>query len=371
MPIAVVDTNAVQLAAADDRARMVRQLRSGTVTVYLGEDPQVTVNGGWPLEPGDSVTWEAGKPLYAIAPGRTTVYVEAAATSVFQASAVADQLVASGLAQDIADRIQIAGAPSIDDPQTLAADTFNAPAALASHSVGGGNLDVARYQSIAVRLVTAMTGAVLTAPATSGHIYISHYAAGTLIAVDEFLYLGDNQSSRIFAKAPAIVVPARGDQILVEVDYGTAGVPMTCTVVGSYRAVQKPSYFCGHGFFGASGLGNVNAGDGLDGFSSWVVAGLAASASWNEWPVLYAGPAILFFDSAAAITAGTITITVRDTAGGVSLGQGIVVPTGTSRVFEAMPFTVPARPVQLRITNSAAGVPLPAAAVLTITQETS
>ena len=114
----------------------------GAETVYL--DSQANVNtGGFPLGVNSSMVWDANRPLYAYA-GNGQLLVSENSGNLFDAQAVAAEIIAGGLAGDIAAQIALNGAPPIDQPVLL----------YSNNSLGVGtwspvlNEDVRKYQSI-------------------------------------------------------------------------------------------------------------------------------------------------------------------------------------------------------------------------------
>lgn len=89
----------------------------GAETIYVDNAPIPVGSGaGLPLGSGSSMIWDANKPLYAAAPltGNGQLLVIENSGNLFDAQAVAVEIINAGLAQDIAQQIAITGAPPID-----------------------------------------------------------------------------------------------------------------------------------------------------------------------------------------------------------------------------------------------------------------
>lgn len=74
---------------------------------------------GFPLGAGSSMVWDANRPLYAYSELGTTLLVTENSGNLFDSQAIAQSLANSGLAAEIAQHIQVSGAPPINKTQLL------------------------------------------------------------------------------------------------------------------------------------------------------------------------------------------------------------------------------------------------------------
>ena len=170
----------------------------GAETVYL--DSQANVNtGGFPLGVNSSIVWDANRPLYAYA-GNGQLLVSENSGNLFDAQAVAAEIIAGGLAGDIAAQIALNGAPPIDKMTLLAA--------IPLLGANVGNLwqgDATNYNSLFVILFPSSSNSAGTAD-----VYINHYAtyngSQKLVYTDFASFYGWSVS-----KAQIFVAPVRGD----------------------------------------------------------------------------------------------------------------------------------------------------------------
>ena len=170
----------------------------GAETVYL--DSQANVNtGGFPLGVNSSMVWDANRPLYAYA-GNGQLLVSENSGNLFDAQAVAAEIIAGGLAGDIAAQIALNGAPPIDKMTLLAATPLL--------GANVGNLwqgDATNYNSLFVILFPSSSNSAGTAD-----VYINHHAtyngSQKLVYTDFASFYGWSVS-----KAQIFVAPIRGD----------------------------------------------------------------------------------------------------------------------------------------------------------------
>lgn len=120
---------------------------TGSTTIYLEQDQAASALSGQPLRAGATKEWSMGSELWAVcASGETGTLNVGLPGSIFDTrlvgSETATALLASGLADAIAERIEIRGAPPIDTPAVLTATV--------SSDVGGTfyEYDVSKYRSL-------------------------------------------------------------------------------------------------------------------------------------------------------------------------------------------------------------------------------
>ena len=202
----------------------------GAETVYL--DSQANVNmGGFPLGVNSSIVWDANRPLFAYA-NNGQLLVSENSGNLFDAQAVAAEIIAGGLAGDIAAQIAISGAPPIDKMTLLAATPLR--------SANVGNLwrgNATNYNSLFVILFSSSSNSAGTAD-----LYISHHAtyngSQKLVYTDFASFSGWSVfTSQIF------VAPIRGDwaDVFLE-NSSTLGGSSFAFVFGSTKSYTNVFY---------------------------------------------------------------------------------------------------------------------------------
>lgn len=335
---------------------------SNTTTVYVDDSPLSDATG-IPLTPGSTQPWPGDRPLHAWASvAGQQLLVGAGVEQGTNAGAIAAAIIDQGLAAQIAANIAVSGAPPIDDPQIVADDSWTSTAGT-YRIVGGGYLNVARYQSLTLRLRVEMP-ATLAAPVDFGRIFVFHYQEGLLVKTDKYLFMGDNNYSLNFVTDVVATIPAVGDEVQVQVNYDIAGVPIQAVLLGSYRDATA-RYWCGHGFQAGAGGPGTWSGDGLEYYQRWSIGAMPAAALWGGYPTLYSGSMTLSFDTGSAVGAGDVTWRLRDVQDNQNIFGDIMA--GGRRIFERYTLVVPNRPVQLLVSNNL-GAALGANALFSFTQ---
>lgn len=102
---------------------------TGTETVYLSPSPIPSLGVGLALGVGSSIIWDAKNPLYAYATAGILTIVENSG-NLFDAQAIAVEILAGGLAQDIANSISITGAPTIVRYDNIASGSITSGSAM-------------------------------------------------------------------------------------------------------------------------------------------------------------------------------------------------------------------------------------------------
>lgn len=193
----------------------------GTVTLYLGSTAAVNATG-YPLGVGSSIIWDAGRPLYAYAVNGLLLVSENTG-ALFDAQAVASEIIAAGLAQDIADKIAIGGAPPINKYTLLAtySDTLPVyPTAFSQYfsDLNYNTLTIAISETIASGLTPFTLGQVSIIPGTYGGVPLEYKTTGNTV----------------------IQIPLSGGA--AQVDYFGINQPGTrfLRIYGSYETLARP-----------------------------------------------------------------------------------------------------------------------------------
>jgi hypothetical protein len=343
---------------------------SSAYSVYV-DDAQTPIGSGVEIPPLGTIQWSAGQDVWLDGPvAGINVIVATSVDATVNPSGIATALLAQGLPAAIAAQIAIAGAPMIDDPTVLVSEGWVSGA---THTVGGAAIDVSRYQSVIIRTSASPAGPSIVTPIRSGTTIIQHLADGLVIGREEYVWLDDNAQAAFDedVTSPVITTRPRGDSILVTVKYDTiatgapaAGINMSASVTGSYRAVDRPTFFGGHGYWGLGAVG-FYYGTGADLSSLWDCATFGPGTD-NQYPRLYSGPARVTLDTGTTTT-GNLFLTLRDVASGRPFGSGIILPAAAVRGWINLEILVPNRPIAVRLTTGA-GVVLPAGSAVNITQ---
>lgn len=219
----------------------------GPGMAYVSDSPNVTASNGWPIAKGSTITWAAGRALYAISDTTATLFADENAGSMTSAVDVADALIDSGLANDIAQQVALQGAPSIDHPTVLYSKTGTV-AANSSWNLGLDTstwIDISKYNSIFIH-VTANAQAppnvadsfVCSAWTTSNTVApVTASTALTIESVECALTQEVPDSNGSWCQ---MVLPAYGEGLFLYFEPVSAGSYMinyTITITGSYKSV--------------------------------------------------------------------------------------------------------------------------------------
>ena len=110
--VTVPDSGTATIFERGDLNSGVTVKNTGTVAVYLVQAPNAGQEYGYALSPGSSVVWQAGTPLFVSGAGGT-VFITSNTGSLFDSDALATAIIRGGLADEIAQRIRVEGAPPI------------------------------------------------------------------------------------------------------------------------------------------------------------------------------------------------------------------------------------------------------------------
>ena len=249
---------------------------SGSSVIYLSHLPKVTTND-YPLSPGSSLVWDARKPLFAAcAAGQTsTLLVLENSGNLFDASAVASQILTQGLATQIADAITLNGVPPINP-----FDLLYSGSALGNQILVSGRLATANYASLDLTVSEKLPGAAPASPLPRDFT-VSWYRntdadSDGPLAVDYFH--GISSEGTAYSDDGALVsLPVRGPFCYI---VGSANARTTNTyqvrAVGSYRTIPKIQYSLSSGYHRIPAAPFVPIGEGLDRYVGFYAASVAA-----------------------------------------------------------------------------------------------
>lgn len=98
---------------------------TGDNVVYVDSANIPDGASGFPLGAGSSMVWDANRPLYAYSELGSTLLLSDNAGNLFDSQAIAQSLIDSGLAADIAQQIQLSGTPPRADTELIYGTMLN------------------------------------------------------------------------------------------------------------------------------------------------------------------------------------------------------------------------------------------------------
>jgi hypothetical protein len=244
----------------------------GGATCYVdNEDPLGNPTNGIPLTAGSSLPWDGDQALYIVCPTSTQVVISDNSQTGTDAGAVASQLIAQGLATDIANAIALTGAPPIDKfaplpslPLTLA--TLNG-------AVTSASIDVSAYQSISVLAKTSNPG-----PTNNTRVNVNWCDSLGNVLFTEYFFVGNGGQT-------ISNMTVRGAMVYFSLINLGAGVPVVLTAYGSYKSLASNYALVA----GAGTTTGVLDGGAAYGVSTWS-GNIPASTTWTCQPDVIAGP---------------------------------------------------------------------------------
>jgi hypothetical protein len=258
-------------------------VNTGSSWIFLGNDTTVSNTSGFPLGPGSNKLWDEKQGLYAVCnPGEESeLAILDNSGAMFDTTNIAGQILAQGLAGQIAHEINVVGVPAIDRPEIIANATVGLDPAV---GYGSAVMDVSKFSSLSMRITEINGVAGSCANARAVQLYTYSDATGTLlISTHVFSYMpstGGLYVSNYGLKGPYIRL---GFPPLM------AGVnPSTTTIliIGSYRdAGDQPRVYCDNS------MATLHAVPALLGEQNiWTTSGAyVVGATW-EYPKTYGGP---------------------------------------------------------------------------------
>lgn len=326
----------------DGRQGPVTLYNTGVNIVYVSES--VNATDGYPLSPGSTLVWDAGRKLFATTgqAGVGSINVTDNGGSVFDASAVAGQILSQGLAGQIAASIFESGVPLVDKPTTLFAGSFGSPTVIPAGSsvpINGG-FDVSKLQNVTI------CSTYFSFPPVTANTDVVEVQVTFFTEVDPGVYVALSSTKYSVWRADfSLTVPVEGVHMRVNVtNYATTPLTTVFFIAGGTREVMKakvaqPSIETSLGW----------RGDLDNGFISRVT------------PIPYGGRAYIpvreglvkaFFQSTALPTQSYILF-VHDSITNEPLAYMAVPGVGALTGFQAYTeFYLPGRPCYLLVSNA-------------------
>lgn len=312
---------------------------SGSKTVFLdSQDPVSNPSAGQPLSAGSSIGWDSKQALYAItaAGETTTITVTNNSGNIFDAGAIATQIIDQGLAQDIANAISITGAPPIDQFTNILRQTFTGAAGFLTPSA----VDVSMYQSLAI---TYSQGSI---PQQGALLVIWTDASFNTLAQEKVVFgSGQNAAGNI---GHVLELPVRGSRVAIQLlpVLGT-GTGFVINVSGSYKTLSR-SRFNSVGAGSADGS-IIPAGGAVEGYHSWNGT-IPVSTTWSWQPDVVGGPVRLSLRFGAATT---FSLTVRNPAQPLAILESENASTTVVNEIRHYDFYLPPQPCEIVLTSGA------------------
>ena len=292
----------------------------GAETVYL--DSKANVNmGGFPLGVNSSIVWDANRPLYAYADNGQLLVSENSG-NLFDAQAVAAEIIAGGLAGDIAAQIAINGVPQI----AKRIDLLNWSGIPNPDGGPSAFIDVTPYSTLIVQIHTTQSAWAEFILSGLNIMYLSAYGGGNAGSSGYTTYYipVEGEASLFFA---ASVLGTRSASVNI---YGsTLNVP-TLRCVTRYDAVTVP-------------VGTI---DYYPAYStqSFLMKLSGQDTTLRQMPIsIRSGPCSVTLDTIGN-NADPSLILIRDTYTGADILPRISVVSGVEQTLE---WQIPPRPVTL------------------------
>lgn len=317
----------------------------GSATAYLDSDQPDTTTSGQPLSAGSSCVWQKGKPLWVIAPSSTTLTVSENAGNVFDAGAIAGQILSQGLATQIASAINVAGVPVIDVPAVLQPfGLFTLPTNNAFTILPV--TDVSKYQSLDFSMQITSPGGTNALRQFTVRWYAD--ASGLRIINDETFWLPDvtayngSVNANLSAKGPFVAILANNTGTV----FSATAQLTVFSIVASLRPVVKDMWR-----FAANGPNTVDEYNDGNLYTA-NVAPLGASTAVTAYPKTLAGLAYHSFFTFGATT-GVMTANLRVADNNkVTVIESLYLPNPTAvNASIQRQIILPRCPIEVRLQN--------------------
>ena len=222
---------------------------SKTATINCAESGNMA--SAFPLNPGSTLVWDAGKALYLAlgsGAGPVTVFLNENGGSLTDATAIASAIIQQGLADDIAAKIAISGAPSIDASRipiySATKNVLTAGNTWFPNTPPGLGLDVSAYNSVRI---------VIQCATPSGPAFTNLQPAVTACAIwdnnspeaalDSWGVIDNNNNGGPYSTE--FWVPCRTNTLSVVIANTRASTEVaTVNIYGSYQTITDPRYSC-------------------------------------------------------------------------------------------------------------------------------
>jgi len=305
---------------------------STTNHVFLSNLPSGT---GFDLGPGSSISWDAGKPLYASVTANrpVTLSILDSGGPLFDASAVAAQ-------------IQVSGAPPIDVNKTLIS-LFNANLIVDVVTIDVG--DVSQYQSVTVIVTEHM--AVPPAVPIPREILLEWNTPTTNdVYIESFWTIDDNNK---FGAPVAYQTAVRGSNLLLTLGWNSQTTSsVDVVVIGSYKAVERAHYSHQDQWFKPP-IGALKA-NGSSNIAADAPTSTTFAATVNKYPPSR-GNTCTMTVTVATVATVRLEVDISDLNSDARL-QTLIFPISAVLQTQSATFNIPNKPLRLRYNGNGAVV---------------
>jgi hypothetical protein len=227
----------------------------GPGNVYVSDSPSLNAATGWPVAKGTTVSWAPNRALYACSDTTATLAADANVGSMTSAVDVANALIGSGLASDIADAISIKGVPSIDEPALLFTKTGSFLSTSSGWNLGLDTstwIDISKYNSIYVHTVAnaqAVPGSADTFVTSAWMMPGVNVSPATTLAIESCDCALTQEPNDGNGSWSHLSLPAQGSGLYLYVAPNADStlpsytVNFTTTVYGSFRSVPNAKLY--------------------------------------------------------------------------------------------------------------------------------
>ena len=306
---------------------------SSTVdTLYLSENPN---NNGFPLSPGSSISWDAGKALYLYVNSGVSLF----ATVVDNGGNLTD-------AGAIAAQIQISGAPPVDNPKIL----FNGDA---SQLGGGGTLyNISAYQTLNFSYSGTLSSNAVTDLVS---VYITQFSDATLETVwsTTYIVLGKGKVEGS--------IPLRGSILVIQCYLNGVQISVPdqghVSLTASYRNIKQSAMLYPGTIIGSSPncvVDDLGMNTGSDNYTGWTWSVVNANETRTDYPSFKPGPCQVVFILNLPVTAGTVICSVTDAETGRKIAT---TQFSTGVIGTNLSFIAPNRAIGIQYTTSVGFTP--------------
>lgn len=316
----------------------------GSNRVYVAGNP--ATNNGFPLEKGDTITWDLGSALYIYSDAPGKVFVSPEGHEYTSANAIAAEIIDAGLADDIAASIQLRGAPPIDRMERIHAQVI-IPPYVAGTIV---DLDVSEYQSVIIRISESVSAAG-TAPTSYRTMQLQWRDPTNVFTVfsETFLSCDDNAEPSGQANYYTVLVTdVRSPILRIKMlnDGPALSVAIGVNVFGSYKSREGSRYQCVNPYAGKGGF--TIYGNGHD--KMVTISGGKAVGAKQEIISSYSGPATVHFYVSGVTAVGNIYLIDADNGSSVFATFTPAIAAGNQTVkFDVI---LPNRPLRISMLSS-------------------
>lgn len=317
---------------------------TGTATAYLDSDQPDSTTSGQPLSAGSSLTWSKDQPLWTVAPVATTLVVSENTGAIFDAGAIASQILAQGLADQIAAAINVVGVPAIESATVIVNQSTVTPSG--ANPGFAGIFDCSRYQSLRAYFSETYVVGVILPPRPYTITWYADAAATIPIGFDSFNVPTGTNAALVDVASALVAVPCRGPFFELTAQSIAGDSTASVVIVGSYRPVQDLKWSkLTDGFTMQSGT-VVNTATGANGGLFSMSANMTVGTT-TDYPILPGGEASVSLT--IGNTTGNCDFNIRDTYSGRYVWRRLTSTLAATQTFSDR-IVLPNSPISANVT---------------------